>query len=811
MRDSGGPFHQQVEHVRSRLTAQVDREPQESELAGRRLPQRGQMRLVEHAARIAAVLAALLWLVAMPEAARAANCGGTVVCQCGDTVTSNYTMTADLICPRLSSGETVGLQLKSGATLDCQSLDVDGHAQRHTITGPGDRQKSSYGIRAGRSSVPDANMVIRNCDVTKFWWGVYVQNAGDVLIEDNHLYENGWKDPTQNGTGYGLDVANSQDVTVRRNRIVDNGNEGFHLSTSVGVTVDDNELVNNGREQLYMIHADFNIIRNNYTQGGTQGLEMRYSSNNRFSYNVWAQAPLHMLDNDNNGNVFFYDRFEGRVFVGNRSVGNRFELSEFINPTGNCLSVDTLNATYVYKSYFRSCSWDVFLVTSAPVTLDRSVATLAKMSEGVTIKFPGCTADFDLDATVDPNERGVVQAAMGSVIGGPNWDPEADLNHDGKVDTDDLDVFDGQLGPCAANLVVTTLDNPPPTATPGSFVSVSNTVQNQSRIPAGPSRTQYYLSLDTVKGAGDKLLGGRAVPPLGAYATSTASLQLMVPTSTVFGTYYLLACVDDTELVPETDEAGNCRASASTVQIGRPDLTISEVINPSTAVPGVDFQVSDTVENQTAFSAGASRTRYYLSGDPLRNTGDRPLSGFRPVPLLLAGKVSAGSATVTIPNGTPLATYYLLACADDGGVVPERDETNNCLASPTPIQVGRPDLLIAAVTDPSATAVRGTSIQVTATVQNPTVFDATAKFRVQYYLSLDGLKNSGDRLLTGYRTMTGLAAGESLPVTTSVTIPAATPTGDYFLLVCADDTFQLVEKDETNNCRASAAKLKVTL
>ena len=180
------------------------------------------MRLVKHAARIAAALAALLWLVAMPEAARAAVCGGAVVCQCGDTVTSDYTMTADLgPCPRLASGDTVGLRLKSGVTLDCQG---------HTITGPGDTQKNAYGIRVGNSSSPDANMVIRNCGVTKFWWGVYVQNAGDVLIEDNHLYENGWKDPTQNGTGYGLDVANSQDVTVRRNRIVDNGNEGFHLS-----------------------------------------------------------------------------------------------------------------------------------------------------------------------------------------------------------------------------------------------------------------------------------------------------------------------------------------------------------------------------------------------------------------------------------------------------------------------------------------------------------------------------------------------------------------------------------------------------
>ena len=95
-------------------------------------------------------------------------------------------------------------------------------------------------------------------------------------------------------------------------------------------------------------------------------------------------------------------------------------------------------------------------------------------------------------------------------------------------------------------------------------------------------------------------------------------------------------------------------------------------------------------------------------------------------------------------------------------------------------------------------------------MKNPTSFNATATFRVQYYLSLDGLKNVGDRLLTGYRTVAGLAAGVSSSATTSVTIPPSTPTGDYFLLVCADDTFLVMESSETNNCRVSAATLRVT-
>ena len=151
------------------------------------------------------------------------------------------------------------------------------------------------------------------------------------------------------------------------------------------------------------------------------------------------------------------------------------------------------------------------------------------------------------------------------------------------------------------------------------------------------------------------------------------------------------------------------------------------------------------------------------------------------MPALPAGEASAGTASVTIPNGTPLATYYVLACADDVRAVTERDETNNCQVSTTPIEVGRPDLMVAAVNSPSATAIRGTSIQVSAKVKNPTSFNVTATFRVQYYLSLDGLKNGGDRLLTGFRTVAGLAAGVSSPATISVTIPPSTPAGDYFL------------------------------
>ncbi|MGE5827844.1 MAG: CARDB domain-containing protein, partial [Micromonosporaceae bacterium] len=644
-------------------------------------------------------------------------------------------------------------------------------------------------------------------EVTGFWWGVYVRNARDVVIEHSHLYENGWKDPTANGTGYGISISNSQDIVMRNSVIADNGNEGIHLSESSLVTVEDNTIVDNGKEQLYLIRADQNIIRNNRTAGGTQGLEMRFSSNNAFSYNVFAGSPLHFLENDNLGNTFYYDSFEGRVAVGEGSVDNVFQLAQFVHPGGVCLSVAPVETTYVFKSHFGPCMTEV--AGTSVVTLDRSVNDPAKVSKGVRIRFPGCTADFDLDARVDVADRPTIEAAMNTAIGEPGWNAEADLDRDGDVDTADLGVFETQLGPCGPNLAVTALSDPPPLATPGSPLAITDTVRNRSIVAAGKSRTQYYFSPDPVKSTQDKLLGGRKVAALGGKQESTATVSLTIPAATVLGTYYLVACADDTQLVEEMKEGDNCLASTTTVEVGRPDLVATAVTNvPATAVLGKAISVTDTVKNQTAFQAGASRTRFYLSADGQRDPGDQRMTGYRAVPILAAGDSSTGAATVTIPATVSPGDYFVLACADDLVTVPESDESNNCVASAAKVKVGRPDLTVSELSDPPASASRGGSMSLSDTVKNDSLFSADAS-RVQYYLSLDGVSAVGGKLLTGYRPVEALGPGATSAGTRSVIIPSTTTLGSYFVLACADAASVVTESDEGNNCRASVAKVTV--
>ncbi len=161
-----------------------------------------------------------------------------------------------------------------------------------------------------------------------------------------------------------------------------------------------------------------------------------------------------------------------------------------------------------------------------------------------------------------------------------------------------------------------------------------------------------------------------------------------MPAASQVGSFFLLACADDTSLVAESDETDNCLASATAVQVIKPDLIVFSVTNPpANASPGGGFSVTDTTKNQGTAQANSSTTRYYLSVDGTKDAGDILLGGSRSTGLLAVGASSTGTLTVTIPAGSASGAYRLLACADDTGFINEASETNNCLASATTVQI----------------------------------------------------------------------------------------------------------------------------
>src|SRR2546428_7942701 len=238
--------------------------------------------------------------------------------------------------------------------------------------------------------------------------------------------------------------------------------------------------------------------------------------------------------------------------------------------------------------------------------------------------------------------------------------------------------------PGLPDLTETSVTNPPATVLDGSRFSVSDTVQNIGTVTAAASTTRYYLSTTTSKSGARLLTGSRAVPSLAPSATSSGTVTVTVSAGTAGGTYFLLACADDTLVVPETNESNNCKASATQVTVSRPDLVETAVSDPPTTVtPGGTFSVSDTVQNIGTVTAAASTTRYYLSTTTSKSASSILLTGSRSVPSLAPAATSSGNASVTVPSTLPSGTYFLLACSDNTKLVSETNESNNCKASAT--------------------------------------------------------------------------------------------------------------------------------
>jgi subtilisin family serine protease len=333
----------------------------------------------------------------------------------------------------------------------------------------------------------------------------------------------------------------------------------------------------------------------------------------------------------------------------------------------------------------------------------------------------------------------------------------------------------------------------------GQTVAVAYTVKNQSGIgAAGHFDVGIYLSTDNViDPSTDLLLATRPVTGLAPNASRSDKTSVTLPPATVAGAYFIIARADEANTIAETDEENNARSTATPVIVG-PDLVVSAVTAPAKAQPGQPISLSGTVQNVGAgLVAGQTSTlAYYLSSDTELDGSDT-LLGTRTVPGLGAGATSSGATAVPFP-AVPIGVYFVIARADDGGVLTEAREDNNTRATVKTILVG-PDIVVTVAKGPAGGA-PGLPVTISNTVVNNG--SVAVGFTVGFYLSSDEAFDGGDVLL-GSRTVTGLGAGAGSAASTKLTIPASTAPGVYRVLVRADDGEVLGEANESNNVKAT--------
>ena len=169
---------------------------------------------------------------------------------------------------------------------------------------------------------------------------------------------------------------------------------------------------------------------------------------------------------------------------------------------------------------------------------------------------------------------------------------------------------------------------------------------------------------------------------------------------------------------------------------------------------------------------------------------------------LAPGISSVGLTDVTIPAGTASGLYYIVAKADGDAAVSETNETNNTLAKS--FYIGS-DLVVSSITAPTRGGA-GASITVGDTTSNAGGGAAAASF-TRFYLSSNATWDGGDTNLTGGHSVPVLGEGAEHVGSTSLTIPANTVTGTYYIIGKADADNAVLEAKETNNTLARSIQI----
>jgi subtilase family serine protease len=335
----------------------------------------------------------------------------------------------------------------------------------------------------------------------------------------------------------------------------------------------------------------------------------------------------------------------------------------------------------------------------------------------------------------------------------------------------------------------------PATAAAGDTLTVTDTTKNAGAGAAAATVTSFYLSTNTTWEATDTPIGSRPVSSLPEGVSESVPATVTVPVATAVGTYYILARADAGLNVAESVENNNVRASAA-VRVGA-DLTVTALTAPASAGPGDSITVNETTTNAGGGDAPVSSTAFYLSVNTALDAADT-LLGSRPVPELEALAASAAAVPLTVPPGTAVGNYYVIAKADWSGQVNETSETNNTRVSAA-LKVG-PDLTVLTLVGPAAGGA-GEPLTVTETVKN-LGGGATGVTQSAFFLSANGVLDAADVEL-GRRPLPALLAGATDVLAVPLTLPPGTAPGNYYIISSVDPDLVVAEVLETNNVKAS--------
>ena len=346
----------------------------------------------------------------------------------------------------------------------------------------------------------------------------------------------------------------------------------------------------------------------------------------------------------------------------------------------------------------------------------------------------------------------------------------------------------------------------------GTTVQLTATLRNDGTNAMTGVGANYYLSTDNVITADDYRVGSGSVD-LGA----DSSKSLSVVSAALYlaaGDYYFGVIVDPDNAFAETNEDNNLAVSSTVITISdNADLVVSALSGFDVIGLQGTFPVNFTVTNQgpISISGGSIGYQIVLSDDSIMTSSDTVLesgsfSGSYSYSTILAANGSKNiSHTLTLPTGIAEGHYYVGVIVDYGNQRTESDETNNTRSQAIQVISSDQDVAISNLTSNRSALLKGTTVQLTATLRNDGTNDMTG-VGANYYLSTDNVITADD-----YRVGSGSAIlNANRGTTLSVTSPALyLATGDYYFGVIVDPDNAFAETNEDNNLAVSSTVITI--
>ena len=230
------------------------------------------------------------------------------------------------------------------------------------------------------------------------------------------------------------------------------------------------------------------------------------------------------------------------------------------------------------------------------------------------------------------------------------------------------------------------------------------------------------------------------------------------------------------------------------------DLTVSEVIAPKNGVKGYKINVLSTIKNLVKAASSSFYVNFYLKKN---STSKNIYIGQTFITSIGALSSKNLNNTLTLPTSIATGNYNVLVYADPYNTNPETNKTNNYRLSSTRISIHSAyrDLVVTGI-GAKINGYSGNKLYVSNTIKNIGTI-STSSFWVHYYLRKKG--NVQNKYI-GQNYFTGLGAGKSKTLNTTIKLSSSIVAKNYYILAFADAHKNVSESNENNNYKSGTIK-----